>query len=116
MKLFILITGIGEILVGLLMLLAPSRVPIYSTASGLARSTARMYGAAAFSIGLFAVLVALHFEVVSLHHPFLIVYLVFHVLVTASILLGRSVGEPGDKNVAILHAVLAAATAYFLFL
>ncbi len=115
MKLFILLTGIGELLVGLLMLLKPNAIPQFAKASPITRATARMYGAAAIAIGVFAVLVATSFEQIALHQPFLTVYLVFHALVALSVFIAIRSGESADMKVGILHAVLAAGTAFFLF-
>lgn len=115
MKLFILITGFGEILIGLVFLLKPSLLPHLKKASNVALTTARMYGAAAISIGTFAGMVGMHFELVELHRPFLIVFLVFHVMVALSIIISNFAGEKADSKIAILHAVLAVITAYFLF-
>ncbi|MFK7904968.1 MAG: hypothetical protein AB8B69_07585 [Chitinophagales bacterium] len=75
-----------------------------------------MYGAAAIAIGVFAVLVATSFEQIALHQPFLTVYLVFHALVSLSVFIAIRSGESADMKVGILHAVLAAATAFFLFM
>ena len=115
MKLFILIIGLGEILVGLTMLLKPKLIPQYAKASSTALTTARMYGAAAVSIGTFALLVWDRFHNVFLHNPFLIVFLVFHVLVAVSVFISVKAGETKDKKVAILHTILALGTAYFLW-
>ena len=116
MKLFILITGIGELLVGLLMLIKPSLIPQYAKASALVRSTARMYGAAAITIGVFALMVGFNFSEVAWHEPFLTVYLAFHTLVALSVLIAKQSKEPADSKIGILHLVLAVVTAYFLFL
>ncbi|MEZ4883961.1 MAG: hypothetical protein R3E32_04405 [Chitinophagales bacterium] len=115
MKLFILLTGIGELLVGLLMFLKPNAIPQFAKASPITRATARMYGAAAISIAVFALLVGTNFEQIELHQPFLTVYLVFHALVAASVFLAIRSGESADTKVGILHTILAVITAYFLF-
>ncbi|MFK7908258.1 MAG: hypothetical protein AB8B69_24220 [Chitinophagales bacterium] len=115
MQVFILLTGIGELLVGLLMFLKPNAIPQFAKASPTTRATARMYGAAAISIGVFAVMVGLHLEEASLLHHFLIIYLIFHILVAASVFLAIRVGESADTKIGILHTILAAITAFFLF-
>lgn len=116
MKLFILITGIGEILIGLVFLLKPTLLPHLKKASNIGLTAARMYGAAAISIGTFAGIVGVHFDVVELHRPFLMVFLVFHTLVALAIIISNMAGEKADSKIAILHSVLAVITAYFLFL
>ncbi len=115
MKLFILITGIGEVLIGLLMFFKPTVIPLLLKEKGIAFSMARMYGAAATTIGAFAVMVSMYFDRVELHQPFLMVYLVFHTLVAASVLVSIRANEPADSKIAVLHSLLAIGTAYFLW-
>lgn len=115
MKSFILLTGIGELLVGLVMLFNPTLIPQFPKKFALALATARMYGAAAISIGVFAILVAMNFDQTALHQSFLIVYLTFHALVALSIFIAVQANEPANAKIGILHAILAVATAYFLF-
>ncbi|MDG1433537.1 MAG: hypothetical protein P8M17_04890 [Saprospiraceae bacterium] len=115
MKLFILITGFGEILIGLVFLLKPSLLPHLKKGSAAALTAARMYGAAAISIGTYAAIVGLHFDMPELRHPFLIVFLVFHSLVALAIIISNFAGEKADTKIAILHSVLALITTYFLF-
>ena len=115
MQLFILLTGLLEILVGLPMLLKPSLIPQYAKANPLSLASARMYGAAAITIGVFALMVAANIEQVAWHHPFLVVFFVFHSLVASAVLIAKQAGEPADVRVAALHGILALITAYFLF-
>ncbi len=115
MKLFILITGFGEILIGLVFLLKPSLLPHLKKVSNEALTAARMYGAAAIAIGTFAAIVGLHFNFVELHQTFLIVFLVFHTFVALAITISNFAGEKADTKIAVLHSVLAIITAYFLF-
>lgn len=113
MKLFILLTGIFEILVGIVMFTKPELIPQFDGASAIAIATARMYGAAAISMGTFAVMVAQNFNRTEWHQLFLTVYLVFHTTVGAAILIAATTG--GDPSTGILHIILAAATGYFLY-
>ena len=115
MKLFILLTGFGEILIGLVFLLKPSLLPHLKKVSNEAYTAARMYGAAAITIGTYAAIVGLHFDMPELRHPFLIVFLIFHTLVALAITISNFAGERADAKIAILHSVLAIITAYFLF-
>lgn len=115
MKIFILLTGIGELLVGILMFLKPNLIPQYAKASPITLATARMYGAAAIAIGIFAILVGTNFSQIELHEPFLIVYLVFHAMVALSIFVAIRSSEPADSKIGVLHTILALITAYFLF-
>ena len=78
MKLFILITGILELTVGLAMLVNPKFIPSYKKAGGALITTARMYGGAAFSIAIFALLVVSDFENKNFTQSFLLIYFVFN--------------------------------------
>ena len=114
MKLFILITGLFELLVGLVMLINPKIIPSYSKANGALITAARMYGAAAFSIAIFALLVVSDFANETLHKPFLIVYFIFHFALTISILISFINKQTREINIGIIHGLCAIITFYFL--
>ena len=115
MQLFILITGIAELLVGLVLFVSPKLVPQFAKSAPLTRATARMYGAAAITIGVFAAMVGFNFDQTAWHQLFLIVFLVFHSLVALSVFIAIQLGEPADSKIAVLHVLLALGTAWFLF-
>ena len=74
MKIFILVTGILELLVGSILLINPKLIQAYKNTSNSLITSVRMYGAAAVSIAVFALLVVLDFDNTVLHKPFLIVF------------------------------------------
>ena len=84
MKIFILVVGLLELLVGSVLLINPRLMAAYKKANNALLTTARMYGAAACSIGIFAVYIFSNYENSVLHEPFLIVFAVFHFLVSCS--------------------------------
>lgn len=88
MRLFILITGIIEILAGLVFFLAPSLIPEFSGASELSSTLARMYGAAALSIGLFSMLFWKANDHTAIKKYFLPTIILFNLLVAVACVLG----------------------------
>ena len=62
MKIFILVVGLLELLVGSVLLINPRLMAAYKKANNALLTTARMYGAAACSIGVFAVYVFSNYE------------------------------------------------------
>lgn len=74
MKIFIIVVGLLELLVGSVLLINPRLMAAYKKANNALLTTVRMYGAAACSIGVFAVYVFSNYENTVLHEPFLIVF------------------------------------------
>jgi len=70
MKIFILVVGLLELLVGSVLLINPRLMAAYKKANNALLTTARMYGAAASSIGIFAVYIFSNYENSVLHEPF----------------------------------------------
>ena len=87
MKLFILITGILELTVGLAMLVNPKFIPSYKKAGGALITTARMYGGAAFSIAIFALLVVSDFENKNFTQSFLLIYFLLHTKMAIAVII-----------------------------
>ena len=114
MKIFILVVGILEILVGTVLLVNPKLMAAYKKANNALLTTARMYGAAACSIGIFAVYICLNFENTILNEPFLIVFAIFHFLVSLAIIISFLLKQTRDLNIAILHGLFCLITLYFL--
>lgn len=114
MKLFILITGILELLVGLAMLINPKIIPSYKKADGALITAARMYGGAAFSIAIFALLVVSEFENQILTEPFLLIYIIFHTAVALAVLMSFVSKQTREINIGFIHGLFAAITLYFL--
>ena len=96
MKIFILVVGLLELLVGSVLLVNPRLMAAYKKANNALLTTARMYGAAACSIGIFAVYVFLNYENSVLHEPFLIVFAVFHFLVSLAIIISFFLKQTRD--------------------
>ena len=114
MKIFILVVGLLELLVGSVLLINPRLMAAYKKANNALLTTARMYGAAACSIGVFAVYVFSNYENTVLHEPFLIVFAVFHFLVSLAIIISFFLKQTKDLKIAILHALFCVITVYFL--
>lgn len=114
MKIFILVVGLLELLVGSVLLINPRLMVAYKKANNALLTTARMYGAAASSIGIFAVYIFSNYENSVLHEPFLIVFAVFHFLVSLAIIISFFLKQTRDLKIAILHALFCVITVYFL--
>ena len=114
MKIFILVSGLFELLVGIVLFLNPKLMSAYKNANNALITTARMYGAAAFSIAVFAIYVVLNFDNSVLHDPFLIVYSVFHLLVACSIIISFYLKQTRDLKIAVLHGLFFVISLYFL--
>jgi hypothetical protein len=114
MKIFIIITGLMELLIGSVLLINPKLMGAYKKASNSLITTARMYGASAFSIALFAIYVVINFEIEILHEPFLIVYSVFHFLVAIAVIISFCLKQTRDLKIAILHGLFFIISIYFL--
>ncbi|KRO86421.1 MAG: hypothetical protein O2790_06750 [Bacteroidetes bacterium] len=114
MKIFILISGLLELLVGSIMLINPKIIPSYKKASGALITIARMYGGAAFSIAVFALLVVFDFENESLHIPFLIVFFIFHLAISLSVLISFISKQTREVNIGFIHGLLATITLFYL--
>ncbi|MBL6649554.1 MAG: hypothetical protein ISP56_04745 [Flavobacteriaceae bacterium] len=114
MKIFIIITGFLELLVGLILIINPKIISAYKNASNSLITSARMYGAAAISIAVFAFIIVTDFENSVLHKPFLIVFGVFHFLVSISIIISFYLKQTRDLMIAVLHGLFFFITLYFL--
>ena len=115
MKLFILITAILEVVAGLLMFLAPKKLPGLQEADARSSTLASMYGAAALAIGFFAFQVWQNFESTALVASFLLTFTVFHAGVMAAAFRGSRNGLKDMTGVAILHGLFLLATLFFYF-
>ena len=114
MKLFILITGVLELIVGLAMLINPKIIPSYKKATGALITTARMYGGAALSIAIFAIYVVSDFENQILTEPFLLIYFIFHTAIALAVLISFVCKQTREVNIGFVHALFAALTLYYL--
>ena len=78
MRKFFLLTAVIEILAGLVLFFAAEKIPEFNSASPLTIGFAKMYGVAAFSLGLFALYSWKFFDFKKLHIPFLIIFSIFN--------------------------------------
>ena len=114
MKIFIILVGLLELLVGSVLLLNPRLMVAYKKGNNALLTTARMYGAAACSIGIFAIYIFINFQNSVLHEPFLIVFAVFHFLVSLAIIISFLLKQTRDLKIAMLHGLFFLITLYFL--
>ena len=70
MKKFFLLTAIVEILAGLVLFFAADKIPDLINANPLTIGFAKMYGVAAFYLGLYALYTWKFFDFKKLHDPF----------------------------------------------
>ena len=115
MKNFFLLTAFFEILAGTVLFFAADKIPEFNNANQLTLGLAKMYGVAAFSLGLFAIYLWKFFEMKSLHKPFLIIFSIFNIGLAYSII--SSFLNSGFKNPfpGIFHLILGCIALYFLF-
>ncbi|MDW3645714.1 MAG: hypothetical protein R8P61_01460 [Bacteroidia bacterium] len=112
MTILILATAIMELLAGLALFFAPDKVPDFKEAPSSTITWGKMYGAAAFTAGVFAILTYLSMDPAVIK-IFLQTFMVFHVWVGLAALLGYKKGDFANPGIAILHAVFAVITIYF---
>jgi len=109
---FVLITAILEISAGVLFFLVPQLLPGAEDASPLALMWNRMFGAAALSLGYYAMMVWRNFA----EGPatgFTKVFLVFHVGTAAALYFGYSAGYDIFIAGVALHAGMAMITLFY---
>ena len=115
MKIFVLISSIIELLAGSILLFVPQLVPDLADAGIQFQSMARMYGAAAIALGIFALHVWKNMGIPAMRKAFLQSYLLFNAGVAISFYMCHNAGIFGDLGGTILHTLLAAITAFFYF-
>lgn len=113
MKSFILFNAILELVVGLVLFIAPGAVPELQGESAMSFTAIRMYGGAAMSLGLYALMVWKNFGP-GPAQGFLKTFLLFHAAVAIAAFYGYSEGINSFIAVSALHAVLALITGYFM--
>lgn len=114
MKRFIFISALFEIIAGLVLFLVPDQVPNFIDNSPIAAGLARMYGGAAFSIGLFLFLTWRSELDLSSLKRVMIFLLSFNVLVAIAIFVGADQGGVSDIKPGIVHSILGLVALYFL--
>lgn len=114
MKRFIFISALFEIIAGLVLFFIPDQVPDFTNASPIAIGLARMYGGAAFSIGLYLLLIWRSETDILRLKRVLIFLFSFNILVAIAIFMGANQGGVSDIKPAIVHTILGLIALYFL--
>ncbi len=114
MRKFFLLTAIIEIIAGLSLFFAAEKIPDLINADPLTIGFAKMYGVAAFSLGLYALFSWKFFNLKILHNPFLIIFSIFNLgvafaVVQSSLNFGFENPAPG-----YFHLILGLVAIYFL--
>mgnify|MGYP000721167053 CR=1 FL=1 len=115
MKKFFLLTAIVEILAGLVLFFAADKIPDLINANPLTIGFAKMYGVAAFSLGLYALFSWKFFDFKKLHIPFLIIFSIFNIGIAFAVIqssLNFGFENPGPGY---FHLILGLIALYFLF-
>jgi len=115
MRKFFLLTAVIEILAGLVLFFAAEKIPEFNSASPLTIGFAKMYGVAAFSLGLFALYSWKFFDFKKLHIPFLIIFSIFNTgiafaVIQSNLNFGFENPVPG-----FFHLILGLIGTYFIF-
>ena len=115
MRKFFLLTAIVEILAGLALFFAAEKIPDLINANPLTIGFAKMYGVAAFSLGLFALFSWKYFDLKILHIPFLIIFSIFNIGIAFAVI--QSSLNFGFENPApgYFHLILGLTALYFLY-
>jgi len=114
MRKFFLLTAIVEILAGLALFFAADKIPDLINANPLTIGFAKMYGVAAFSIGLFALYSWKFFNSKKLHIPFLTIFSIFNIGIAFAVI--QSNLNFGFENPApgYFHLILGLIGIYFI--
>lgn len=105
MKWFVLLNAIIEIAAGLIFMFMPGLIPGFETADAQSHLVCRMYGAAALALGLYALMVFLHFAEGPLR-GFLKTFTIFHLGVALANFQGFRAGLEDSAGALGLHGVL----------
>ena len=114
MKKFTLISAIIELLAGAIFFFTPQVVPDFANVATSHMAMARMYGAAALGLGVFAFYAWRNFENEVLVKAFLAAFLVFNLGAFIGLLSSFLAGVFANPGGAVLHLVLGIFSAYFL--
>ena len=114
MRKFFLLTSIVEILAGIVLFFFADKISEFNNASQLTLGFAKMYGIAAFSLGLFALYIWRFFNLNNLHKPFLIIFSIFNIgiaytVIQSNLSFGFETPVPG-----LFHLVLGCIGLYFI--
>ena len=114
MRKFFLLTALIEIIAGISLFFAAEKIPDLINANPLTIGFAKMYGVAAFSLGLYALFSWKYFDLKKLHNPFLIIFSIFNfgiafAVIQSSLNFGFENPAPG-----YFHLILGLVAIYFL--
>ena len=115
MKRFIFISAILELVVGAILFFAPQVVPDLANGLSSHMAMARMYGAAALGLGIFAFQVWRNFDNEAMVKTFLAAFLIFNLAVFIALLSSFLAGVFANPGGALLHLVLAIFTGRYFF-
>lgn len=115
MKVFILVSAIIELLAGIILFFMPQLVPDLAQGPSSHLAMARMYGAGAIGLGIFAFQTWRNLNNEALVKAFLTSFLAFHLFVFIAFVASFMAGVFANPIAALLHFVLAIFTAYYLF-
>jgi putative intracellular protease/amidase len=115
MKRFILISALLELLAGGVLFFSPQLVPDLAAGPGSHMAMARMFGAAALGLGVFAFNAWLNADNAILVKAFFSSFLIFNLGAFISIAASFIAGVFASPAAAILHLLLAVVTAYYWF-
>lgn len=111
-KTFILVTAIIELLAGAALFIMPTVVPEMAGDSPMAFTFSRMYGAAALTLGYYAIMVWKNYGAGPVQ-GFLKTFIVFHVGVAVAAYTGYNAGLESFIGVCTLHLVMALLTLFY---
>ena len=114
MKKFFLLIAFFEILAGIVLFFAADKIPQFNNASQLTLGFAKMYGVAAFSLGLFALYIWNFFNLNNLHKPFLIIFSIFNIGIAYSVIQSNLSSGFETPAPGFFHLVLGCIGIYFI--
>ena len=114
MKKFFLLIAFFEILAGIVLFFAADKIPQFNNASQLTLGFAKMYGVAAFSLGLFALYIWKFFNLNNLHKPFLIIFSIFNIGIAYSVIQSNLSSGFETPAPGFFHLVLGCIGIYFI--
>ena len=114
MRKFFLLTSIVEILAGIVLFFFADKISEFNNASQLTLGFAKMYGIAAFSLGLFALYIWRFFNLNNLHKPFLIIFSIFNIGIAYSVIQSNLSSGFETPAPGFFHLVLGCIGIYFI--
>ena len=115
MRIWITITLIVELVVGLILLIFPEMVPQLKGVEGMGLTMSRMYGSAAISIAVLCFWTLRYFKVEGVIGLFLHVMIAFQFLVIVAAVISFVKGESVDAGPILLHSVFLIGYIFFYF-